>query len=60
MILGYGRKTFVQMSREAMTSHVLPPHKATGKVSYKAIENNPKKLEPLEMHFGFRASLKKK
>ncbi len=50
-ILGYGRKTFVGMSREAMCSHVLTPHKATSKVNYNAIKNDPKKLEPLEMHF---------
>jgi hypothetical protein len=40
MILGYGRKSFVRMSREAMCSSVLPPHKATGKINYNAIEND--------------------
>ncbi len=43
-ILGYGKKSFRRMSREAMCSLVLPPHKATGKVNYNAIENEPKKL----------------
>jgi hypothetical protein len=39
------------MSREAMCLSVLPPHKTTGKVNYNAIENEPKKVEPLVRHF---------
>ncbi len=39
-----GKKSFRSMLREAMCSSVLPPHKATGKINYNAIENEPKKL----------------
>ncbi len=45
-ILGYGRKSFLRLSREAMCSHILPPHKATGKHNYNAIENDEKKRGP--------------
>ena len=34
-----------------MCSHILPPHKATGKMNYNAIENDPNKNDPLERHF---------
>ncbi len=50
-ILGYRKKNFQRMSREAMCLSVLPPHKTTGKVNYNAIENEPKKVEPLVRHF---------
>ena len=43
-ILGYRKKSFLRMSREAMCSSVLPPHKATGKHNYNAIENDEKSV----------------
>ena len=43
-ILGYGTKSFLQLSREAMCSHILPPHKATGKHHYNTIENDEKSV----------------
>ncbi len=42
-ILGYGKNSFLRMSREAMCSSVLPPHKATGKANYNSIEKDQKK-----------------
>ncbi len=42
-----------------MCSSVLPPHKATGKVNYNAIENAPKKIEPLVRHFKILQNLDK-
>ena len=46
-------KSFRQVSREAMCSSVLPPHKATGKINYKAIENDQQKNEPSARHFEY-------
>jgi hypothetical protein len=43
-ILGPGRKSFLQLSKEAMCSHILPPHKARGKHNYNAIENDEKSV----------------